>query len=87
MTTIRTLTVDSLPVRVYDGQNEMAQDAALIAQRYLKEVLLQKGSAACILATGNSQIRFLEQLIALGGVDWSRITLFPVASLRILSGL
>jgi glucosamine-6-phosphate deaminase len=42
----------------------------------LTDVLARKGSAAVILATGNSQIKFLEQLIALGGIDWSRITLF-----------
>jgi len=76
MTTIREFIVDSLPVRIYPTQAEMAQAAASIAQQYLKEVLAQKGSAACILATGNSQIRFLEELIALGGIDWSRIILF-----------
>ena len=42
----------------------------------MREVLTRQGSAAVILATGNSQIRFLDKLIALGGVDWSRITLF-----------
>jgi glucosamine-6-phosphate deaminase len=76
MMTIREFTVDSLPVRVYQSQAELAQDAASITHGYLKDVLARQGSAACILATGNSQIRFLEQLIALGGVDWSRITLF-----------
>ncbi len=74
--TIREFTVDSLPVRVYQTQAELAQDAASMTQRYLKDVLSRQGSATCILATGNSQIHFLEQLIALGGVDWSRITLF-----------
>jgi glucosamine-6-phosphate deaminase len=29
-----------------------------------------------LLATGNSQMKFLDALIALGGVDWSRITCF-----------
>ena len=49
---------------------------ARIAQAYLRETLAAKGSAAVILATGNSQIKFLEELIRLGGVEWSRITLF-----------
>lgn len=73
---IKTLQVDSLPIRVYAGQEDLARDVARIAHEHLTEVLARKGSAAAILATGNSQIKFLEQLIALGGVDWSRITLF-----------
>src|SRR5205085_6716095 len=55
---------------------EMAEDVARIAQQYLQEVLARQPSAAVILATGNSQIEFLEALIALGGVEWSRLTLF-----------
>src|SRR5262249_39262566 len=38
--------------------------------------LSRQGTAAVILATGNSQIQFLQALHALGGVDWARITLF-----------
>ncbi len=73
---IKTFEVDSLPVRVYASQTELSQDVARIAQRYLKDTLATRGSAAAILATGNSQIKFLEELIRLGGVDWSKITLF-----------
>src|SRR5260221_6075503 len=73
---VKTFQVDSLPVRVYASQSELSRDVAGIAQAWLKETIAAKGSAAAILATGNSQIQFLEQLILLGGVDWSRITLF-----------
>src|SRR5436190_5899775 len=73
---VKTFSVDSLPVRVYRSQGDMARDVARIARDYLAEVLAKQNSAAVILATGNTQIEFLEALIALGGVDWSRITLF-----------
>src|SRR5437899_2129677 len=73
---IQTFQVDALAVRVYRQQTDMAQDVACIAQRYLQEVLARQASAAVILATGNSQIQFLDTLIALGGVEWSRVTLF-----------
>lgn len=76
MTDVKTFQVDALAVRVYPTQAELARDVAKIAQQHLQEVLAKKSSAAVILATGNSQIRFLEQLIALGGVDWWRLTLF-----------
>jgi len=73
---IKTYTVDSLPVRVYANQPDMAADAALTVRDHLAAVIAQKGSAAAILATGNSQIKFLEEIIRLGGVDWSKVTLF-----------
>src|SRR5438874_7654506 len=72
----KTFLADSLPVRVYASQGELARDVAQIARTYLLDVLAKQGSAAVILATGNSQIEFLEALIALGGVEWSRVTLF-----------
>jgi glucosamine-6-phosphate deaminase len=70
------LRADSLAVRVYQNQTELAQDAARMAQRHLQETLAAQGAAAVILATGNSQLQFLGALAALGGVDWSRVTLF-----------
>ena len=72
----KTFQVDALAVRVYRQQKDMAQDVAQIAQKYLQEVLARQPSAAVILATGNSQIEFLEALIALGGVEWPRLILF-----------
>ena len=76
MTPIKTFSVDALAVRIYASQPEMANDVAHFAQKQLQSTLAAKSSAAMILATGNSQIQFLENLIALGGIDWSKITLF-----------
>src|SRR5262245_60960489 len=72
----KSFTVDSLRVEVYATQGEMAQGAAHAAQACLRDVLARQGSAAAIMASANSQIMFLEALVALGGVDWSRVTLF-----------
>jgi glucosamine-6-phosphate deaminase len=68
--------VDQLPVRVYAGQPDLAADAARMVQEFLVQCIAERGEARAILATGNSQIRFLEELIKLGGVDWSKVTLF-----------
>lgn len=73
---IKTFQADALAVRVYAKQEDLARDAAVIVQKFLVDTLAQNGSAAAILATGNSQIRFLEELVKLGGVDWSKVTLF-----------
>ncbi|MDB6108871.1 MAG: Glucosamine-6-phosphate deaminase, partial [Pedosphaera sp.] len=83
---IKTFQVDALSARVYPGQTELSQDVARIAQAHLRETLTTKGSAAVILATGNSQIKFLEELIRLGGVEWSRITLFHMDEYLGISG-
>jgi glucosamine-6-phosphate deaminase len=66
----------ALPVRVYRTRQDLAQDAALMARKYLQESVAKTGSASVILATGNSQIEFLEALVSLGGVNWSVVTLF-----------
>lgn len=75
-TPVKTFQVDALAVRLYNQETELTQEAAKIAQHYLQHLLTQQSSAAVLLATGNSQIKFLEALISLGGIDWSRIALF-----------
>jgi glucosamine-6-phosphate deaminase len=73
---VRAFTADALAVRVYEQQADLALDAAKQAQACLLDVINRNGSAAVILATGNSQLQFLDVLVKLGGVDWSRVTLF-----------
>jgi glucosamine-6-phosphate deaminase len=72
----RTFQVDRLEVRVYGSQPDLALDAAHMVKNHLNESIAARGEAFAIMATGNSQIRFLDELIRLGGVDWSKITLF-----------
>jgi glucosamine-6-phosphate deaminase len=73
---VESRTADALPVRIYATSEELAHDAARIAQQRLHETLAAQGTAAVILATGNSQLQFLEALATFGGVDWSKVTLF-----------
>lgn len=73
---VKTSQVDALTVRLYDQESELINDAAQTAHNYLQNLLIQQSTAAITLATGNSQIKFLEALTALGGIEWSQITLF-----------
>ncbi len=73
---VKSFQAGALAVRIYRAQSELALDAAAMAQRHLHETLARQGAASVILATGNSQLQFLDTLVALGGVDWSRVTLF-----------
>ncbi|HAV64255.1 MAG TPA: glucosamine-6-phosphate deaminase [Verrucomicrobiales bacterium] len=76
MNNIQTFQVDQLAVRVYPGQAELSTDVAKIVHDHLVDTIAARGAAAAIMATGNSQIQFLEKLVALGGIDWGKVTLF-----------
>lgn len=73
---IRAFHVDALEVRAYSALSVMATAAARTATSQLRNLLAQQDQATVILATGNSQIQFLAQLAEVGGVDWSRVTVF-----------
>ena len=75
-TRVKNFQVDDLTIRLCDRSTTLTADAAQIAQTYLSTLLTKQRQATVILATGNSQLKFLEALIALGGVDWSRIVFF-----------
>jgi glucosamine-6-phosphate deaminase len=70
----------ALAVSVHADLQDMARSAAALAAVKLEAALAARGEARAILATGNSQIAFLEALIAGQGtswtLDWSKITLF-----------
>ena len=73
---VRQFKKDALNVEVFESQPAMALNAAHTVRKYLMERLEAQASVRAILATGNSQIQFLKTLIDIGGVDWSRVTLF-----------
>ncbi len=75
-TPIQSFHAEALAVRVFPTQAELARAVALEAQAILQEASARQRSAAMILAAANSQIQSLDALVALGGVDWSRVTLF-----------
>ena len=72
----QTLTIDSLVTQIYETEGELALGAAKIGQNYIEKVLKNKAEANILLATGNSQLKFLELVIASHKIDWSRVNLF-----------
>lgn len=68
--------VNDLAVEVYNSEAEMSRVVAELVQRYLRNTITRQGHARLMLATGNSQIKFLQAMINLGGVDWRKITCF-----------
>jgi len=72
----KSVNVDRLLVEIYNSEAEMSENVAKITHQYLQNLLDKQDKVAILLATGNSQIRFLDALIGLRGIDWSRIILF-----------
>ena len=73
---VKSFQVDALSVRVYASRGELSSAAAQEVNAYLRDRLAGQPAVAAILATGNSQLEFLKRLVALGNIDWSRVTLF-----------
>ena len=67
---------DNLSVRIAASSSDLTQDIATQTLKYLQSRLVQQEKVTIILATGNSQLQFLEQIVSSDNLDWSRIVLF-----------
>ena len=72
----RIIKVDDLSVAIADSTEELARNAATLAREYLQSLLKQQDTVSIILATGNSQLEFLDAIASGDKLDWSRIILF-----------
>ncbi|WP_107668184.1 glucosamine-6-phosphate deaminase [Cyanothece sp. BG0011] len=68
-------TIDSLGTHIYENEEQLSIGAAKMGQDYIEKVLDNQAEATIVLATGNSQLKFLDILIASHKIDWSRINL------------
>ena len=73
---IQVTKIGDLSVRIAPDPTELTQDAVMLAQDYLRSRLQKQETVSIILATGNSQIKFLEAIAQENKLDWSRIILF-----------
>jgi glucosamine-6-phosphate deaminase len=72
----RDFTADELSVRVFGDVQSLALAAASDAATAIRSAIDERGDANIMLATGNSQLVFLAELIEHSEVDWSRVTAF-----------
>jgi glucosamine-6-phosphate deaminase len=72
----RDFTVEQLSVRVFDDVLELARAAAVDAADVLRRAIDERGEANVMLATGNSQLVFLAELVTHTDVEWRRVTAF-----------
>lgn len=67
---------DDLPISVYRTNQEMGTAAAEDAASVIRAAIEYQGWANIIIATGNSQLTFLEALSHKKGIDWSKVNVF-----------
>ncbi len=72
----KSYSVDRLRVRIFSTLGDLAAAAADDAAAVLKAAIGARGRARAIIATGNSQDQFLDQLVQRSGIDWARVELF-----------
>lgn len=67
---------EQLPVAIYRSNQDMGRAAAFDAREIITQAIAARGEANVILATGNSQLTFLEALRQLPDIDWSKVSVF-----------
>ncbi len=73
---IRTLHIDRIPVHIFASGKALGARAAADLAAILRAAAEGKGEASVILATGNSQLGFMEALRARDDVPWDQVVIF-----------
>ena len=63
-------------VRVFEGKLTLSQAAAEQASTAIRRAILECGRARIIVATGTSQLDFLDALTIAQNIDWQRVEMF-----------
>jgi glucosamine-6-phosphate deaminase len=72
----QTRTVEQLTVEIFPDVAQLAWSAARAAADALRTAIADRGAANVMLATGNSQLVFLAELVTYTDIDWGRVTAF-----------
>lgn len=69
-------TVDQLPVTIYQTNEQLGAAAAAEASGVIRRAVQERGVANVILATGNSQLTFLDALKQDALIAWDKVNVF-----------
>jgi glucosamine-6-phosphate deaminase len=73
---VKTRRYDELTVHIAADLDEMARAAAVDAADELRAAIAARGEANVMLATGNSQLAFLSELVKYDDVAWDNVRAF-----------
>ena len=65
-----------MQIKIFPDRATLSRAAAVHAANALRACIRDKGGARIIVATGASQIDFLDALTSAPGIDWSRVEMF-----------
>lgn len=63
-------------LRLFKNSNSLADAAAQQAADSMRQAIAQRGCCRVVLATGNSQLAFLNALTSMNGIDWKNVEAF-----------
>ncbi len=67
---------NDLPISIYRTNKDMGLAATEEAKDVIQKAIEVQGYANIIIATGNSQLTFLDALSHSGGIDWAKVNIF-----------
>jgi glucosamine-6-phosphate deaminase len=73
---IRKLHVDQMPVLIFESNEALGARAADDLAAILSRTLAEHDLASIILATGNSQLKFMQALRVKEGIAWDKVVVF-----------
>lgn len=73
---VESMTIEQIHVHIFESKEKLGQRAADDFAKSLSELVGQRGEASVILATGNSQLTFLNALRTRKNIPWDKVTLF-----------
>ncbi|HEV2399462.1 MAG TPA: glucosamine-6-phosphate deaminase [Candidatus Sulfotelmatobacter sp.] len=63
-------------VRLFKDSDSLGQAAAEQAADCIRRAIAERGCCRVVLATGNSQLAFLNALIRISGIEWKKVEAF-----------
>ncbi len=73
---VESLKAGLLNVYVYDTRRDMGAAAGALAAGLIRDAIGLHGNANVVFASAPSQNETLDALVAVGGIDWTRVTAF-----------
>lgn len=68
--------IDQLPITIYQTNEDLGRAAAAEAAQVIQQAIRERGVANVILATGNSQLTFLQTLRENKTIAWQKVNVF-----------
>jgi glucosamine-6-phosphate deaminase len=65
-----------MTIRVFADKAALSREAAAHAARLIRGAITERGAARILVATGESQIAFLDALTAWPGLEWPKVEMF-----------